>query len=187
MYLIGSIGHSGVSTIAENREDIYATLKATYDRALKQWNPNAYFAKSYPTKEAYAAYCMKNVAVFWLPVGFGSFNFNQWGLTRDLENLTPTFFSFDRSEIKVGEHITAKVVKKSLKSFGKTVTINDKVKKGSSVVAPTPLEYKELYDQLARINCTVDGYGNITVAPDSLDDYKVTDMMKETLTLKWAE
>lgn len=187
MYLIGTTGHSSISTISETREGVYTALKAMYDRAFKQWNPNAYFARTYPTPAAYASYCMKSCAVFWLPVGFGAFSVNQWGSTKNLEDLTSTFFSFDSGSIKTGEHITAKVVKKSLKSFGKTVIINDKVKKNSNVVAPTPLEYKELYDQLARINCTVEKYGNITVAPDSLDDYKVTDLMQEILTLKWAE
>lgn len=188
MYLITN--GSTVSAVAFKAEDILTMLKERVSTLESQYTPqcnSSYFNKNYPNKNSFVAAHLRGLKVLSItedkPVTF------DWRVMRDLidkNDVTNQFFVMGETETKVGDHITAQVVKKGLKSYGQVVVINDRIKHDSTAVAPTPLEWKGLYDKLARINCVVNGYGSITVAPDSLDNYQVTPKMKKTLSYEWA-
>lgn len=190
MFLITN-GSSVVALAADDKQvrEYLVSRKVAAEKQSMSYLNSTYYKNMYPTVEAFVAAQMKGLYV--LEVDFtGKLEVNDYQTIRALtanNNVTEKFFIIGKEETKIGEHITAKVVKKSLKSFGKTVVVNDQIKRDSNVVAPSPAKFKEMYDQLARINCLVEGWGNITVAPDSLDQYKMTPKMKETFTIKFVE
>lgn len=92
--------------------------------------------------------------------------------------VTSDYFSTKGEETVVGYNVTAKVVKKGLKSFGETVTVrSDSVSKAKITEVA---DVKVLFDKLARITVTVGGYGSLTLSPDSLGEYKKTPVIKQT-------
>lgn len=186
---------SNVFAIAETEKDVKDWLTIRCNNLTKQYRPygqSSYYTRQWPTANSFIASQLRATSIHKLEEVKGLLELQDYQTVRAISsnpdtNVTDQFFTMGSESVKIGEHITAQIVKKSLKSYGKTVVIKDKVSRKGNTVAPTPAEFKELYDQLARINCTVEGYGNITVAPDSLDQYKMTPQMQNIFTINFVE
>lgn len=100
---------------------------------------------------------------------------NVYNLVRDpnpeIINITNEFLEWKDAEIETGRRVTARVVKKGLKSTGKTVVVKSQT--GGEVIK-NPAQLKALYDQMVRVRVFVEGWGDLTMSPDSLDEYAYT-------------
>lgn len=177
-----------VATTAQVLKEKLASYASHYEKQYeKQRNSNSWFKQRFGSKENYVAQNMKRYTIFditGLDLVESTYDFST-KLCKTDRNVTDQFFTFGENEIQVDEHVTAKVIKKGLKSYGLTVKVISRVNHSST--APTPMEFKELYDKLARIHCRVDNYGGITLAPDSLDEYQVSPVYKTVSAIKFVE
>lgn len=183
---------SGVQALAADVKSVKEYLIVRKNAYAKQYiasGRSSYMTQNYPTENSFIAAHLRGLRIVEADVtGLIDLDYN--GVRRLLTvypDVTSSFFTLGNSETQVGEHITADVVKKGLKSFGKNVTIETRLTKGAYTVAPSPAEFKQMYDQMARIVCVVDQWGKITVAPDALDNYKMTPKMKVTPTITFVE
>lgn len=162
-------------------QKIAASYESQYEKSVKH---SDYHRKNWPTPESFVGYYFRNIHVVEVEDETVMVDYNSINALR-ANCIDEQFWTFETVQEKTGEHITAKVVKKGLKSFGKEVVIDTKLKRSSNTVAPTPAEWKEMYDQMVRIVCTLPSWGKITVSPDTLDEYKMTPKYKETTSVKF--
>lgn len=183
---------SSVQALASDVKSVKEYLIIRKTAYLKQYMMNgrtSYMNQNYPTENSFVAAHLRGLRIIEVePNGLLELDYN--GIRRlctVYPDVTSSFFTLGNTETQIGEHITADVVKKGLKSFGKTVTIETRLNKGAYTVAPSPAEFKQMYDQMARIVCCVDNWGKITVAPDALDNYKMTPKMRTTPTINFVD
>ncbi|UIW10525.1 hypothetical protein PQC38_gp049 [Aeromonas phage BUCT695] len=94
--------------------------------------------------------------------------------------VTDQFLEITETKYVSSTVVKADVVKKGLKSTGKTVTVSDL----GGVRSANPGDYKEAADKMVRVNVFVNNWGTISMAPDSLDNYRVEQQYQSRWTAK---
>lgn len=175
----GSNDKLAISSMITNLAAEYLSSYHSYTSQRNDW-----FVKQYPTKEMYLGNCFRYVKVWDMPdtadirrVG-GNFN-NLAGAV----DVTEEFFGFTDEEVITGHVIKATVIKKGLKSTGQVVTVNHEV--GGNAILETT-QVKDLLDKMTRVNVTVNGWGRMSLSPDSLDNYESVPVVQKAKIFKFV-
>lgn len=183
-----TVNSGNIMSISTEKDDVFAQLKSIYDAyhgnyVRQSANQHSYMVRNYGSAEAYASSQLTGIRVYDIGDNFRVGSVYDIGRRKDANiiDLTDEFLDIETTEVIVGYHVTARVVKKGLKSTGKTVVVVNQVQ-GDKI--ETPAQIKELYDKMVRINVRVEGWGAMTVSPDSLDEYKRTAQTKQLRVVK---
>lgn len=159
----------------------YTVYEASYAR--QAGNQNSYMVRNYGSPLAYASAHLIGLRVMEVPDTFSISSVYDIGRKTDTvsKDITSLYVDIEEKEVITGYHVTARVVKKGLKSTGKSVVVVNHV--GGEEIT-TPAQLKALYDKMVRINVRLDGWGAMTMSPDSLDEYARTPKTRITRVVK---
>ena len=170
----------GVTSTRTGIVELLNSRLASYEREFERRSGRLHGDKM--VKEEYLGSMFRNLRVYEVPNTF-EVTPHVMDQRSGVTNISSQFFSVDNKDTEIGTKVTAIVTKKDLRTSGSRVQVLGVA--GQSINDPS--EMKAFFDKLTRVKVHVEGYGAVSMSPQSLDHYVSTPIIaqKAVFTKLW--